>query len=226
MADSNKTNSKAASSTLITGHEYDGIQEYDNPTPAWWHIIWLATIVLSVFYFYMSLWSPMFVHQTERLVSAQEEEIKVLFAELGTLENEEQTLLTLMDDEKWMTFGAAVYRGACVSCHGADAGGSVGPDMLDDYYINVASITDIHDIIRDGAAGGAMPAWGKRLHPNEVVLLSAYIAKLRGTGDGIRPPEGEIIAPWPARAEGEAADEPAEEAQTMADPAAADSAGS
>lgn len=210
-----KTNKNMSDANLIQGHEYDGIQEYDNPTPAWWHIIWLATMVISVFYFFTSLWSPMFIHQTDRLAAAQEREIKVLFAELGELENTEETLLTLMDDEKWMTFGAAVYRGSCVSCHGPDAGGSVGPDMLDDYYKNVETITDIHDVIRDGAAGGAMPAWGKRLHPNEVVLLSAYMAKLRGTGDGPRPPEGELIAPWPSEAD--TADAPDEGEQTRAD---------
>ena len=35
----------------LTGHEYDGISEYDNPTPSWWHLIFLASVVFSVFYF-------------------------------------------------------------------------------------------------------------------------------------------------------------------------------
>ena len=31
-------------------HEYDGIREYDNPTPTWWHLIFLSTAVFSVLY--------------------------------------------------------------------------------------------------------------------------------------------------------------------------------
>lgn len=215
MAEPNKNMSDA---NLISGHEYDGIQEYDNPTPTWWHIIWLITIVLSVFYFYMSLWSPMFVHQKDRLARAQEREIKLLFAELGTLENTEETLLSLMGDEKWMTFGAAVFRGNCVSCHGADAGGSVGPDLRDEYWISVERITDITGVIADGAANGAMPAWGNRLHPNEVILLASYIASLRGTGEGGKGPEGERIAPWP---EAPASSDEAQDAPAQSDEIAA-----
>ena len=28
-------------------HEYDGIREYDNPTPGWWHVILLVSVVFS-----------------------------------------------------------------------------------------------------------------------------------------------------------------------------------
>ncbi|MEM9065180.1 MAG: c-type cytochrome [Planctomycetota bacterium] len=190
--------SKETDSTLIRGHEYDGIQEFDNPTPTWWHLIWLSTMVLSVFYFAMSLWSPMFTHQTDRLVAAQEAEIQRLFADIGELENTEETILSLMDDEKWMTFGASVFRGNCVSCHDSDGGGNVGPNLKDDAWKNVTRITDIHDVIANGAAAGAMPPWANRMHPNEMVLLSAYVATLRGQSGG-KAAEGEIIPPWPTR---------------------------
>jgi len=43
-----------------------------------------------------------------------------------------------------------------------------------------------------------MPAWKNRLHPNEVVMVSAYVANLRGQNlTGPRPPEGPVIPPWP-----------------------------
>ena len=31
----------------LTDHEYDGIREYDNPCPTWWHMIFLGTAVLG-----------------------------------------------------------------------------------------------------------------------------------------------------------------------------------
>ena len=44
-----------------------------------------------------------------------------------------------------------------------------------------------------------MPAWRNRLHPNEVVLVAAYVATLRGKNlPSPRPPEGEIIPPGPS----------------------------
>ena len=33
-----------------TGHVYDGIEEYDNPLPAWWFKMFLGTVVFGVIY--------------------------------------------------------------------------------------------------------------------------------------------------------------------------------
>ena len=35
----------------LLDHEYDGIQEYDNPMPRWWVYIFWATILYSLIYF-------------------------------------------------------------------------------------------------------------------------------------------------------------------------------
>jgi cytochrome c oxidase cbb3-type subunit 3 len=188
--------------TLIRGHEYDGIMEYDNPTPLWWHLIWLGSMVFSVVYLFVSLQSPWFVHQTQRLEKAQVAEIERLFADLGDLTGDQDTIVSLMGDAQWMSFGKAVFGTHCTSCHGSDGGGGVGPNLTDDAYLNVKAITDIHSVIQNGANNGAMPAWGKRLHPNEVVLLSSYVASLRGGNLPNKGAEGEVIAPWPAAPRG------------------------
>src|SRR5690606_15714734 len=33
-----------------TGHEYDGIEEYDNPLPRWWFYMFLLTFIFSAVY--------------------------------------------------------------------------------------------------------------------------------------------------------------------------------
>ena len=35
----------------LLDHEYDGIQEYDNPCPGWWHAIFALTVLFSIVYF-------------------------------------------------------------------------------------------------------------------------------------------------------------------------------
>ncbi|MCB9840102.1 MAG: c-type cytochrome [Phycisphaeraceae bacterium] len=185
--------------TLIQGHEYDGIQEYDNPTPGWWHLVFLVSILFSFFYFIMSFGSPFFVGPYEQLAAAQEAEYARMFAGIGELENDEHTILTLMDNEKWVAIASGTFRGNCVSCHGAEGGGQVGPNLCDDSYKNVRTVTDIYEVITNGAANGAMPAWGNRFSHNELVLLASYVASLRGTSPAgtIRGPEGDAIPAWP-----------------------------
>lgn len=187
-----------AEDELLTSHNYDGIQEYDNPTPGWWNWMFIATIVFAPIYI---LWfhSPTEPHTHKaQYETAYAENMKLQFGEIGDLEPTRENIVKYMHDEKWLGVGAATFATHCKSCHGADGSGISGPNMTDDYYKNVEKIEDIATVIRDGAANGAMPAWGNRLHPNEIVLAAAYVASLRGKDlPTTRPVEGKIIPPWP-----------------------------
>jgi cytochrome c oxidase cbb3-type subunit 3 len=183
----------------LMDHEYDGIQEYDNPCPGWWHMIFLASVVFSVIYFiFFHLgklgWTPQEAHQI-----AVGENAKRKFAGIGDLSSDEATLLKAMNEPDWLALGEGVYRTHCQSCHGADgAKGSGGPNLTDDYYKHVKVLTDIHRVIVEGAANGTMPPWRNRLQPNDIVVVAAYVASLRGRNlAGPRGAEGEVIAPWP-----------------------------
>lgn len=181
----------------LLDHEYDGIQEYDNPTPGWWHLIFLGTVVFSVIY--LAFWhaSPIAWSIHEAHAEAELRALKKQFGELGDLGSDEATIRSMMGEPRWMAVGQSVYRANCVSCHGASGEGLVGPNLTDDHWKNVRVLTDVARVITDGAAGGSMPSWKNRLHPNEVVLVSAYVASLRGKNlTGPRATEGEPIPPW------------------------------
>jgi cytochrome c oxidase cbb3-type subunit 3 len=121
------------------------------------------------------------------------------FAEIGELKPDEATLLAYMQKPDWLQVGIAVYEQRCKSCHGEEGRGLVGPNMTDDCYKGVKQLTDLTRIVAEGAANGSMPGWKKRLHPNEIVLVSAYLATLRGKNlTGPRGPEGNAIPPWPS----------------------------
>jgi len=187
----------------LLDHEYDGIQEYDNPCPGWWHAIFWLTVLFSAPYF-------LFFHVgsngwtlSDSWKSAAAEDVKRRFGGMGELQNDVATLLKYKNDSDWMLYANSVFLTNCQSCHGPDGSGFIGPNLTDDYYRNVNKITDIAEVIKNGAAGGSMPAWKTRLHPNEVVLMAAYVAGLRVknlTGKPIEPGKDKWIPDWPKSA--------------------------
>lgn len=185
---------------VVTGHVYDGIQEYDNPLPGWWTWLFVATFVFSIFYgvyFHFGTPGRTILDDYDRH-SAQIFELR--FAELGELKPDRATLVKYMNDPKWINVGKVVFKANCVSCHGSDGQGLVGPNLTDDHWKSVANIEDIARVISEGAANGAMPAWRNRLsHINQIVLTAAYVASLRGSNPaGGKAPEGNPTAPWPS----------------------------
>ena len=181
----------------LTDHEYDGIQEFDNPTPGWWTAVFLISCLFSVFYIIFFHMGQQGWTMYDSYESDVANNLKLQFAEIGELSADGPTLLRLLKDSKLLTIGKAAYKANCVSCHGADASGLVGPNLTDDYWKNVHKIQDIVQIVNNGAANGAMPGWKTRLHSNEIVLVSAYVASLRGQNlPGPRGQEGEEIPAW------------------------------
>jgi cytochrome c oxidase cbb3-type subunit 3 len=186
------------SQDLLREHEYDGIQEYDNPTPGWWNLIFFATFVFSAWYILYHHASTISMSVAEGYELDMTDDLKKRFSTIGDLQPDQPTLLKYMHNEEWKLVGASVFKANCISCHGPDASGQIGPNLTDDYWKNVKELTDIPKVITAGAASGAMPSWKTRLHPNEIVLVAAYVASLRGKNlPGPRGQEGDRIPPWP-----------------------------
>lgn len=181
----------------LTGHSYDGIQEFDNPLPGWWKFLFWVSIIFSPFYYF-------YFHAgvSGRSIHGQYEQetaeiFEVRFAQIGELNADRETLLEYMHKDDWLAVGKSVYNTNCVGCHGASGEGKVGPNLTDDYWKNVGNIEDIAKVIADGAGNGAMPAWKNRLsHPNQIVLTAAYIASLRDNPVAGNGPEGREIPAW------------------------------
>lgn len=66
----------------------------------------------------------------------------------------------------------------CSGCHGGRAGGGMGPSLRDVDWIYGKSAEDIFDSIASGRANG-MPAWGRRVPPQEIWKLVSYVQSLR-----------------------------------------------
>lgn len=182
-------------------HEYDGIQEYDNPTPGWWVMLFILTIVFAAFYtaFYFAPIESRSIYAAYADDKA-ESDAKEL-ALIGNLGSDQASLLSYMQNPKYLGIGRAIFKSSCVSCHGADGQGLIGPNLTDNKYKNIKQLTDIPQVISNGANNGAMPAWSKgsnALKPSQIIVVAAYVASLRGQnlpGPGVAG-EGEIPA-WP-----------------------------
>ncbi len=198
----NQDHAQADDFGQLTGHNYDGIQEYDNPTPAWWTWVFIVSILFAGCYMFLTLIAAGDLSPEAQYERAAVANLKKKFGEIGILEADAPTIAQYMNEPEWLQLGENVFRANCVTCHGLNAEGNSGPNLTDDAYIHVKSIEDIATVIIDGAKAGAMPAWGNRLHPNEVVLVASYVASLRGTkAIGGKAAEGDVPPPWPEQAD-------------------------
>lgn len=180
----------------LTDHAYDGIREYDNPTPSWWTWLWVASIIFSVFYFFFVTiaggeLSPIGFYERHVI-----EEQRSRLGELGSVKPDSPTVLRLAKDDRWLSVGRSLFATNCVSCHGRNAEGNNGPNLTDDHYLWVTEPADIVDVIAKGRNNGAMPAWSNRLDPREQIIVAAYVASLRGQNVPGRQVEGKPAPAW------------------------------
>jgi len=182
----------------LTDHNYDGIQEYDNPTPGWWHLIFWGTIVWSVVYVVVMHLTPIVPDRYTRLANTEEAALQERFAELLKIDDEITKVRTIMGDENWLAQGRSVFEGACVQCHGVNGEGLIGPNLTDNHYKNLTDLEGMLGVLYNGAGNGAMPAQRTALNENDIALVVGYVASLRGQMlEGPRGVEGEEIPPFP-----------------------------
>lgn len=166
-----------------TGHEYDGIEEYDNPLPAWWFYLFVLTIVWGVGYlvFFPGMgnfpgllgWTQLGQH--EREVSAADEKFRAMRDRYLALPVEE-----IASDPAVRKMGMRMFANNCAQCHGADAKGSYGfPNLADDDWIFGGSPADIKASIVQGRQA-AMPAWGSVIGEQGITDVTAYLLSING----------------------------------------------
>lgn len=181
-------------SDILSDHEYDGIKEYDNPMPRWWVWTFWATFYFAICYL---LW--LHVYQKGTFVKDEyaadmrafrEEQAK---RDMGAGPSEE-TLAKLMANAAVMADAQALFKLRCISCHGPNGEGLIGPNLTDQYWIHgQGRLMDIYGVVNEGVLAKGMPAWGKQLPPIEILKAVAYVGTLRGKGLPGKAPEGTLL---------------------------------
>ena len=167
---------------LLMEHEFDGIQELDNPTPAWFMYLFYSTIVFAIAY--------LLIYHVFGVGQLQYQEYKTEVAQAGIAKKEylskqanrvDENTVKLVADPAVLASGKAVFTTTCVPCHGEHAEGKIGPNLTDDYWLHGGKINEVFKTIKYGALTKGMPTWEKQLSAKQISDVANYVKSLHGT---------------------------------------------
>ncbi|WP_371168227.1 cytochrome-c oxidase, cbb3-type subunit III [Aliiroseovarius sp. 2305UL8-7] len=186
-----------------TGHEWDGIQEFNNPLPRWWVWVFYATIVWGIWYTIAYPAWPLIKgatagylgYSTRAEVADEIKRYEVLNEAINT-ELASADLAQIQPGTELYSYaresGRATFVTWCSQCHGEGANGiseaSGYPNLLDDDWlwggeIDVIQTTIAHGIrdeSDDDTRLNDMPAHDELLEPQEIDDVVDYVFALSG----------------------------------------------
>lgn len=163
-----------------TGHAADGIEEYDNPLPRWWFMLFIGTIIFALGYLalYPGLgnfrgvlgWTQ--VGQWEEEVASAEARYAPIFSQYNDIPIPE-----LAGDASAMRVAERIYQNNCAVCHGANAQGGYGfPNLTDDDWLYGGEPENIVTSLTNGR-NGLMPSW-QHLGETNIEHVTQYVLSL------------------------------------------------
>lgn len=180
------------------GHDFDGIEELNNPMPRWWLISFCLLIIWGICYTIAYLAWPMISGATSGLLgySTRGE----VAADIDAHDAANSDLVTALLSQDMAEFdpqsdlhryaaarGGAVFRAQCSQCHGAGAAGGPGyPNLLDNDWLWGGSLEQIAYSVRHGirnqtddeAHYSEMPAFKDILQADEIAAIAGFIPTL------------------------------------------------
>lgn len=174
---------------LLMDHEADGIRELDNNLPRWWVWMFYCCIVYAIGYL---LYFHVF-HAGDLMAAEYTKEMKAGDElKMAAMSKFEAGIPNLQpsSDPVVIAAGGRTFATLCAPCHRADAGGLVGPNLTDDYWIHGNKFADNVTTIWNGVPAKGMVTWKTMLKPDQIYQVASYIYTLRGTKPpNPKPPE-------------------------------------
>ena len=186
------------------GHEWDGIEELNNPLPKWWIWTFYVTVAWGIGYMIAMPAIPLIESYTAGVLDLHQR--AVVAEELQQAEADRapyleriatEDLEAIEADPELMTFamagGRSLFSVHCSQCHSSGAQGAVGyPNLNDDSWLWGGTLTDILTSIRFGIRAqhdetriNDMPAFLKDgiLDRAQVLDVSEYVLSLSGSAN-------------------------------------------
>lgn len=166
-----------------TGHEYDGIKEYNNPLPRWWLICFWGSIAFALGYLalYPGLgkfqgllgWSSHGELKADEV--AYDKQFGPLYDSFAAIPIPE-----LAKNERAMKVAGRIFANNCAVCHGSNARGGNGfPNLTDQDWLYGGEPEKIVETLTLGR-NGQMPAWLDTMGEQGVREVVAYALSLSG----------------------------------------------
>ncbi|HAN79801.1 MAG TPA: hypothetical protein DCQ31_19585 [Bacteroidales bacterium] len=182
MSDENK-DSKKRDKDILLDYDFDGIKEFDNPTPPWFTYLFYVTIVFSAIYWFHYHVFDAGISQDQEYLNevAQYEAQKLANAQDST---KTKAIAEVLTSEADLEAGAKIYAANnCAACHGLNGeGNQVGPNLTDEYWIVSNKFADVTNTIKTGRITKGMTPYESILNEQQIAQVSSYIlVKLKGT---------------------------------------------
>lgn len=183
----------------LLDHEADGIQEFDNDLPRWWLYGFYLTIAIAIGYMVNFHVLPRPLVGAPSIAAEYDADVRAA-AEAAAARKplvDPNAAVTALTDAASLEKGRAIFESednVCASCHRADLGGLIGPNLTDDQWMHGCSIADVMASIRTGYPTRGMLPYGSgaTLDEEQVRQLASYVLSRQGSA----PPK-----PKPADAE-------------------------
>ena len=190
------------------GHEFDGIEELNNPLPKWWTYMFYFILVWAIGYLIlmpgMGNWEGLLGWKSSNQGIVSIEESRALSAKAideGLLVQFDQEvkhadevygpvfqafaakpIAELAYDDEAYKVGQRLFLQNCALCHGSDARGSTGfPNLTDNDWLYGGTPEKIKETLMHGRVAAGMAAWGPALGGEQGVKeVAQYVLKLAG----------------------------------------------
>ena len=170
----------------LLDHEADGIREFDNALPRWWLYGFYLTIVFALAYLvnYHVLPKPLVGHAG--MIAEYQAELEAASRTAALRPAAAHAALPQLTDAVDLAKGKAIFEGpdnVCFSCHRADLGGLVGPNLTDDLWLHGCGMADVMASIKTGyPLKGMLPyGVGKPLTDEQVQQVASYVLSKHGS---------------------------------------------
>ena len=194
---------RSSTTDETVGHSYDGIEEYDNPLPKWWFMLFVGTLVFAVGY--LALYPPGHLERPDaglpvrRRIRRQGKRLdrrppvgkgngqgrREIRPDLRQVRRDAHR--GSRQDPQAVKMGGRLFASNCSICHGSDAKGAYGfPNLTDADWRWGGEPETIKTTIMAGRHA-AMPAWGEVIGEEGVKNVAAFVLTQM---DGRKLPEG------------------------------------
>lgn len=197
----------AEEEAMIIDHGFDGIKELDNSLPQWWVALFHMGNVFMVVYMLAYIFTD-FAHadvEYEKHMAVAEEKVRIWVENNDITIEQAENRFT---DQQALANGKQVYENVCATCHTANGGGGIGPNLTDGHWVNQTQddlFKNIYDIIYNGSPQDPqMRPFGANNELTGLTIqdVASYVYYLNQeapevtTDMGGAAPQGELVAEW------------------------------